>query len=193
MKTSNREHFRSIAYATISKPFAEVFLIDDLTAIAFSGRKSKSDFYIKFQSTQQRINHVNNYINEKQKYFEQKEKQKNFNITDFVQVGDVLISKWGFEQTNNDYYQITNIKGKTITLRSIEHELLYDQETMTGKTIPLVGQFTSEPFNKKPSLDYDGKSISVKITSYSYAYPATKIFLPNGTFVYQYNNASYYA
>lgn len=193
MKTSNKEHFRSIASSVISKPFAEVFFLNDNLVIAFSGRKSKSDFYIRFHNEQQLNTHVNNYLNEKQKYFDQKQKQKNFNISDFVQVNDVLIAKWGFEQTNNDYYQITNIKGKTITLRQIEHDVLYDNDTMTGKTSPVIGKFISEPFNKKPILNYDGKSISVKINNYSYAYPCTKIFLPNGTFVYQLNHASYYA
>lgn len=36
-----------------------------------------------------------------------------------LEVGSVLVSSWGYDQTNVDFYQVTSIKGKKVGIRSI--------------------------------------------------------------------------
>ena len=55
-------------------------------------------------------------------------------------VGDILHTCWGYEQTNVEYFQIVEIKGKYAILREIAQE-----RTATGidqgRCVPLPGQF----------------------------------------------------
>jgi hypothetical protein len=56
------------------------------------------------------------------------------------QVGDVFHTSWGYDQTNVEYFQIIEIKGKYATLREIGCES-EDTGWMTGKSAPIVDKF----------------------------------------------------
>lgn len=66
-----------------------------------------------------------------------------------LQVGDVLHSTWGYEQTNIDYYQVTAVIGvRTVEVRKIGCQ---SQETayMSGVSVPAPGNFTGPVMRKK--------------------------------------------
>lgn len=68
-------------------------------------------------------------------------------------VGDILCSTWGYDQTNYDFYKVTKITEKTVTLEKLNG---YDK----GKILS----------NKKTNTYMaDGSSYTVKINSYSSA------------------------
>lgn len=69
-------------------------------------------------------------------------------------VGDVFYAAWGSDQTNISYYQITEIKGATVSFQKIQSERIEDKlesgvSAMRGKCIPLIGQFVNTKVIKK--------------------------------------------
>jgi len=64
------------------------------------------------------------------------------------QVGDIVNTCWGYEQTQREYFQIVAVKGKTVTLREIAVET-YATGWGTETVIPLPGDFTGEPFRRR--------------------------------------------
>jgi hypothetical protein len=48
--------------------------------------------------------------------------QKSLNASDFYEVGDIVCSSWGYEQTNVDFAQVIKITAKTITVSAIGQE-----------------------------------------------------------------------
>ena len=83
-----------------------------------------------------------------------------------LQIGNVLESSWGYEQTNVSYYMVTKLVGKTmVQLQRIGKQIVENGQTMTGQCVPDKNQVSGEPFRKKP---VDGGT-SVKIESYEWA------------------------
>ena len=50
---------------------------------------------------------------------EQIARRKNLKASDYWAVGDVLYNSWGYEQTNIDWYQVVEVKAKSILIRPI--------------------------------------------------------------------------
>ena len=65
-----------------------------------------------------------------------------------MQVGDVVRSSWGYDQTNVNHYQITKLIGK----RTVEvRELVEHKEStgdMSGRVAPVWGEFVGEPMRR---------------------------------------------
>ena len=84
-----------------------------------------------------------------------------------MQMGDILYSSWGYDQTNIDFYQVVKVLPKSVMINKIKSEMPNGEEGfMTGKVIPVKDAFVGEPMLKKPN-SYG----SVKIASYASAYP----------------------
>jgi hypothetical protein len=84
-----------------------------------------------------------------------------------IKEGDILVSSWGYDQTNVDFYQVVKRSGaQWLTLQKIDQK---SEETAwcQGTTVPIPGQFSqnSNPFRRHAIRD------SVRITSYARAYP----------------------
>ncbi|UOF78924.1 hypothetical protein [Caudoviricetes sp.] len=83
-------------------------------------------------------------------------------------VGDILVSSWGYEQTNVDFYQVTKIIGKrTVEIREIatSSEYVSGMSTMSDYAMPVKDSFISGPEKKVVT---NGSTIS--FSSYRSAY-----------------------
>lgn len=102
-------------------------------------------------------------------------------------VGDVLRCEWGYDQTNVDYYQVTELVGKTmVEIRRIEAEEIKDMP-MQGWSTPRCNRFIGEPLRRK------AKGSSVRIKSHSSAYLLTPIDEADGKKVYERTRWTSYA
>lgn len=65
-------------------------------------------------------------------------------------VGEILSERWGYEQTNVDFYEIVELKPKSVVLRAISSELVPSEGigSMSGRVAPVAGSFIGEPFVK---------------------------------------------
>jgi hypothetical protein len=75
-------------------------------------------------------------------------------------VGDILEHTWGYDQTNVDFYQVVELKTKTIVLREIQS---VEKSTghMTGKVTPVKNSFEGEPFRRRPYKSSFGWMVNI--------------------------------
>ena len=103
-------------------------------------------------------------------------------------LGDVLVSSWGYDQTNIDFYQVTRLVGKrSVAVRAIAAESV-DTEHMQGKCVPAVGVFKGEEMTKR--VDEYG---ALTISSCQRAYPAERIVSNGATLGYKPHHWTAYA
>lgn len=84
-------------------------------------------------------------------------------------VGDILVSSWGYEQTNVDFYQVVGITPKCIKIREIGSNC---NETgyCCGYTVPVPNTFKINFWFGEEKTARVDKYGSVKIHSSSYAH-----------------------
>lgn len=87
-----------------------------------------------------------------------------------INVGDVYVSSWGYDQTNVDFYKVTAVKGKKITFQQIG---FYSEENseyyMSDRVLPNLDKNIGEEFNKiaKVCSCYGKAYLSLRLNSYS--------------------------
>ena len=125
------------------------------TAMVFGGKRSKYDKYYGFKTKEARDNYVIKYFTDqenlalsKKKWAEDKKAQAEENQANY-QVGDILVSSWGYDQTNIDYYQVIERTAKMATIQKICKEFLDAGYPSEDKVIPLKDAFVGKPKKKK--------------------------------------------
>lgn len=97
-----------------------------------------------FANEERRNEYVKNKF-EKIKKFENDEKErKNIkeqalkNFKNPFQVGEIFYDSWGYEQTNIDFYQIVEIKNKSVVLKSIAQSIVPNSEGFMSEYVTPV-------------------------------------------------------
>ena len=85
-----------------------------------------------------------------------------------VNVGDIFVSSWGYDQTNVDFYTVLTVKNKTAVLVEIGKTLNYTGH-MQGICIPNPKEVGNKPLTKR-ILSMNG-SPYFKMASYASASP----------------------
>lgn len=74
-----------------------------------------------------------------------------------LEVGDILSTCWGYDQTNREFYEVTEVNGKFVMIREIA-QAREEMGFMSGRCAPQQGQFIGEPMRK---LVQWGDSVSI--------------------------------
>lgn len=126
-------------YVSAGRPCARIFY----------GKQGKPALACYFRDEKSREATVRRYFEHRQTSFaakaEARQERKNFQH-DF-QVGDVLNTCWGYEQTNREFFEVVEIRGKHVVLREIAQERTEDG-WCRGKTVPLVGNYIGQPIKR---------------------------------------------
>jgi hypothetical protein len=64
-----------------------------------------------------------------------------------LETGDILVASWGYDQTNVDFYEVTEVAGKYVTLRKVAAASA-NSASDAGRCVPQSGQFIGEPMRK---------------------------------------------
>jgi hypothetical protein len=155
---------------------------DSVYMIAYSGRRTKHDFYFSFKSIERMKEHFDKWLAALQRTATAKTNrraERSATPNSFV-IGDVLKAVWGYDQTNVDYYEVVGLAGKqTVVLREIAGSSVNDTD-MTGYVVPCPGKYIGEPTRHRANGD------EVKLASYKRAYKkeftlagGMKIFAPD--------------
>jgi hypothetical protein len=99
---------------------------------------------------------MENYINEQiakvEKWFEMKAARKAEIKAQAeekraaVKVGSIFCYSWGWEQTNIDFFQVVEVKGKsTVVVREIARKTVNETGWASDEVVPAVNQFIGEP------------------------------------------------
>lgn len=134
--------------------------------------KSNSVFWLRFPSEARRAAFVTQFFaNQSARTEATKARRAERATPHTLQVGHVLYTSWGYEQTNVDFYQVTRIVGKN----SVEIRAIASQDATgagrgthdSGRCLPVLDAFKGEPMIKR--VDMGGKSPSIRIASYASA------------------------
>lgn len=133
---------------------------------AYRGRAKKPALYVRYKSEERRDEAAAEFLNGTMK------RKANRRTTGerALQVGDVLRSMWGYEQTNIDYYLVTRLVGKcSVEIVQIGKQS-HSDEYMQGTCIPDPENIIGKPFTKRADGD------NVRISSFQSASKAeTKV------------------
>jgi len=142
------------------------------TAIFFTGKRTKHDWYERFNSVDKMRDKIKESIARIMKWEEMKAERKAQRKTELldVKVGDLFVSSWGYEQTNVDFYQCVEVKGKTFTLAQIASRTVEDSMMSHGMAcdvMPARDNFLDQeryPLIKKRSFNLNSYSYLRKTT-----------------------------
>ncbi|WP_059759041.1 hypothetical protein [Thiobacillus denitrificans] len=156
---------------------AEVWLIastrqpGSVAVIAYSGKRGKHDAHYTMRDRAQAMQWAGEYMDKQQAQAQRKTERRAEQTAKRaaghkLQVGDVLRSSWGYDQTNIDYYEVTKLIGaRMVELREIGAESVGGDHYMTGDCVPKPGHYTGEA--KRHMVCDDGQS--VKVRSFAWA------------------------
>lgn len=65
-----------------------------------------------------------------------------------MEVGTILVSQWGYEQTNVDFYEVVKAAKTMVTVRPIAMESK-PEGWCQSTCMPVQGKYTGEAFRKK--------------------------------------------
>lgn len=93
-------------------------------------------------------------------------------MMDQIKIGAIFHCSWGYDQTNNDYYQVIEKKGRYVVIREIgSHQSLDNPGNyahgMANHVVAAPNHFTGEPMTKL--VQFSGGKPYLTMTSYSSA------------------------
>src|SRR5262245_42898269 len=73
-------------------------------------------------------------------------------------VGDILHDSWGWDQTNNDFYQVIAVTARSVLVRHIKSEHVdRSPDGYAGHVVPLPGRFYGEEGEDRQVRDTSGR------------------------------------
>lgn len=137
-----------------------------VSLVAYRGRALKHCAHYGFRSAERARQWIESWAESLRKAADAKaeraEARKAFRHS--LQVGDVLKSSWGYDQTNIDYYQVTRRSASCVWIRAIAQQ---SQETasMQGECVPAPGHFIGKERRHRVT-----QGNAVRIASYAHAF-----------------------
>ena len=134
-----------------------------LCGIAFYGKGQKPIWNFSFRNEGDRQRRIDETVKQYKSWEERKQKrqQERKEYKHDLKVGDILVSSWGYDQTNISWYQVVEISEKTVKIQEIG-----SKSAQGNNVVPIKGNFVGQPMLKKVL-----PSKSIRITSFAYAHP----------------------
>lgn len=137
-------HSDAVAYAYTTK--------DGLpAAIVYCGRREKSVWHHRFSKPEVRERHVAAFFEARRSHakFKAEQAAKRAAQGRGLDVGDIVYTSWGYEQTNTEFFQITALIGKAmVELREIAQAREDSTCWMQWRATPEAGRFVGEPIRR---------------------------------------------
>jgi uncharacterized protein YegJ (DUF2314 family) len=130
--------------------------------------------YYRFSSEQSADDYIKRTLESIQSSIDAKEKRKQerLNFKNPAKVGDILESMWGYDQTNIDYYQVIEVKNKSVKIKAINKQFLENDSYGQDLVKPAKNSFKNEKVLTKmvrAGFDNDKNDYYVKINSFMIA------------------------
>ena len=133
-------------------------------AVGYTGRRSRPNFHYRYTNEDCRIKSVNKWISERPTPAKKIKHERT------LSEGDVLVSSWGYDQTNVDFYKVLRQVGKqSIEIAEIGCHKTYDLGSDSGTCTPDIEQIIGEPMIKRET------QYGVRISSFQSARKLEKI------------------
>lgn len=118
------------------------------TAIAFTGKAQKPSIFSGYGSAQRRQEVVENWLTDISEYAAEKaaRRQAKKNAVCPFKKGDILTGSWGYDQTNVEFFEIVEAKGRKVAIRELGHQSIKGSEGfMCESVVPDHGRYIGEP------------------------------------------------
>ena len=123
----------------------------------FKTGRSKSVFSYKFKTATAREVYVSNYFIELEKAEMEKKnlkilkKEVKHSIENPYKLGDVLVNSWGYDQTNVNFYQVVEVKAKSVVIIEICYKVAGNSVGYDScRVVPVKDNFVNnEPILKR--------------------------------------------
>ena len=107
---------------------AEIYFMEfkgQLRSMGFFGRQQKPDFYHSWRSETDRQGHAEKFIERRRSHAEyMTERKAKRTGPHTLKHGDILTCSWGYDQTNVDFYQVVEVKGKkSVVIRQLQSKV----------------------------------------------------------------------
>lgn len=141
-----------------------------LYGIAFQGKADKPLWNFRFLSDAQRQQRIKDTIDTRKMVLQKKQEaqQAKREYQHGLQVGDILYSSWGYDQTNVDFYQVVAVVGKQVAIREIASKVV-SGDAFSENVAAVKGSFIGPPEKKIPQMGYNGEPY-IKVNSVANAY-----------------------
>lgn len=111
--------------------------------IAFAGKANKPLWHHWFSSEASRQREIDQTVDGRRRHLERKQKsmQDRREFQHGLKEGDILYDSWGYDQTNVNFYQVTEVRGKEVVVREIGAKVVREErgadylEAVPGKFI----------------------------------------------------------
>lgn len=120
--------------------------------VAFGGKRGRPDVYEAHRNLDNAGRRFQEWI-ERQKHYatlaaEGKIAKAMARKVNPFKVGDLLHCSWGYDQTQNEFYQVIAVKGQTVTIREIGASYKADGY-MSGMSTPIKDKFIGSEIVKR--------------------------------------------
>lgn len=136
-----------------------------LFGVAFVGRAQKPTWRYRFRSERQMQDIIDRTVADlrtrKRKKNDRRQERRQFRHD--LKVGTILYASWGYDQTNVDWYQVTESGEKSVVVREVASKIV-KSDYGADYVVAVSGKFTGPPMKK---IVRQGNRI--RITSYSSA------------------------
>lgn len=122
-------------------------------AVAFRGKAMKPSVQYYYSTEESRAKCTSEWIKAVAEDLERKKAKAAERVAfqHTLEVGAILVSSWGWEQTNIDFYEVVAVKGKSVVIREIAQEKTQTQ-WLAGECSPRPAQYISEPMTKRVGM-----------------------------------------
>lgn len=109
--------------------------------MAYKGRQSRAAYAYGFASVEARDRYLAGVVERETE--RERAKRARQEVGHGLEVGDVVFTDWGYEQTNANYYQVLRVPSpRSVVVRELETERIEDAPmSMTGRAVPRLGEF----------------------------------------------------
>ena len=137
--------------------------------IGYTGKSAKHNAFYRYRSIQQRDEAIGTYLKQVKSIADYREQRKTNKVlqSNPVKPSDVFYTSWGYDQTNVEFYQVTEVKGLFVWIRQIRGSHVEGSEGfMCANVVAVPDSFVENAETiKKRVLTYDGgKSVYLKIS-----------------------------
>ncbi len=123
-------------------------------AVTYAPRSEKPVWHHSFRDEARRAKAVQEFFDAQRKRAEgvaRRRAETKAWLNDF-QLGDIVRTCWGYEQTNVEFYEVVEVSGKMVTVRQVATESESTGWAM-GRSVPQSGLYVGEPLRRRATKE----------------------------------------
>ena len=128
------------------------------TLIAFGGKRSKPDIYASYSTLERLVTKLNMHcegLRERHKMYDDIRIKRN--APNELKQGMILSGSWGYEQTNQEFCEVLEVKGQRVVIQELEQTIVATgTSSMSGHAVPVPGKYKG---NKKTCVVQHGNNV----------------------------------